>query len=195
MPADQQTEENDWQEVWDARIAALAPLLGEPTDKLYHAAFPMHLGGFADVLPFPHYVSGMTYVTADLTGQDVGQLPSSLGNYELMVCVREEPPRAADMISRLARYTCEAELEAGETMDLPDFFAGSVIKALLFAHPADQPVQFEFLGRHYGLLLCIGITAEELALRHASGSDALLALLRQRGVFPFTMLQRASVTP
>ena len=106
----------------------------------------MCLGGFADVLAFPQYVPGMTYVTADLTGEGVGQLPSSFGNYELMVCVREELSRAADLISRLARYTCEAELEAGETMDLPDFFPGSVIKALLFAHPSDAPVQFEFLG-------------------------------------------------
>ncbi|MBI3878653.1 MAG: suppressor of fused domain protein [Verrucomicrobia bacterium] len=137
----------------------------------------------------------MTYVTADLTGEDVGQLPSSLGNYELMVCVREELSRAADMISRLARYTCEAELEAGATMDLPDFFSGSIIKALVFAHPSDQPVQFEFLGQRYGLLLCIGITAEELAFGRSSGSDALLALLRQRDVFPYTVLQRESVTP
>jgi len=195
MPTDQQAEENEWQKVWDARIAALAPILGTPTDRVFHAPVPMYLGGFADVLPFPHYVPGMTYVTADLTGEDVGQLPSSLGNYELMVCVREELPRAADMISRLARYTCEAELEAGETMDLPDFFSESVIKALLFAHPADQPVQFEFLGTQYGLLLCIGITAEELAFRRANGSDALLAVLKQRGVFPYTVLQRESVTP
>ena len=154
----------------------------------------MCLGGFADVLAFPQYVPGMTYVTADLTGEGVGQLPSSFGNYELMVCVREELSRAADLISRLARYTCEAELEAGETMDLPDFFPGSVIKALLFAHPSDAPVQFEFLGRQYGLLLCLGITAEELAFRHASGFDALLALLRERGVFPYTILHRESVT-
>src|SRR5215831_9514891 len=104
MPTDQQAEENEWQKVWDARIAALTPILGKPADRVLHAPVPMYLGGFADVLPFPHYIPGMTYVTADLTGEDVGQLPSSLGNYELMVCVREELPRAADMISRLARY-------------------------------------------------------------------------------------------
>lgn len=155
----------------------------------------MYLGGFADVLPFPDYVPGFTYVTADLTGEDVGQLPTSLGNYELMVCVREESPRAADLISRLARYTCEAELEPGESMDLKDFFAGSVIEALLFTHPGEQPVEFECLGQRYGLLLCIGITGAELAFKHAHGAEQLLALLRERSVFPYTVLQRESVTP
>jgi hypothetical protein len=79
-------------------------------------------------------------------------------------------------------------------MDLPDFFRASVIKALLFAHPSEKPVQFELLGQRCGLLLCIGITAEELAIKRASGSDALLALLKQGGVFPYTVLQRESVT-
>jgi hypothetical protein len=194
MPTNPQTKKLEWQKVWDARISALTPLLGKPTDTIYHATVPMYLGGFADVLAFPGYVNGITYVTAELTGEKVGQLPSLLGNYELMICFREEHSRGADMISRLARYTCEAKLEAGATMDLADFFRGSVIKALLFAHPSDKPVQFELLGLPCGLLLCIGITAEELAVTRASGSDALLGVLKQRGVFPYTVLQRESVT-
>src|SRR6478736_80626 len=110
-------KQDDWQRTWEARIGALTPILGRPAETVYHATIPMYLGGFADVLPFPEFVRGMTYVTADLTGEDVGQLPTSLGNYELMICVRGELSRAADMISRLARYTCEAELEPGESMD------------------------------------------------------------------------------
>jgi len=118
MPTHRQIEKNDGQEVWDARIAALTPILGRPADTVYHAVVPFYLGGFADVLEFPNYAPGMTYITADLTGEDVGQLPSSLGNYELMICVRENLPRAADLISRLARCTCDSKLEAGDTMDL-----------------------------------------------------------------------------
>jgi hypothetical protein len=195
MPAHEQAEQGDWQKVWDARISGLTPILGRPADAVYHATVPMNLGGFADVLPFPGYVPGMTYVTADLTGEDVGQLPTSLGNYELMICVREELSRAADMISRLSRYTCEAKLEPGESMDLKDFFGDSVIEALLFTHPSEQPVVFEFLGQRYGLLLCMGITGAELAFKRAHGADQLLALLREHRVFPYTVLQRESVTP
>src|SRR4030095_5555182 len=195
MPTHEQSEENDWQKTWNARIAGLTSILGEPADLVYHAAVPLNLGGFADVLPFPSYVAGMTYVTADLTGEDVGQLPTSLGNYELMICVREEMSQAANMISRLARYTCEAELEPGETMDLPGFFKDSVIKALLFTYPSEQPLEFGFLGKRYGLLLCIGITEAELAFKKSNGSDQLTALLRQRSVFPYTELHRDSIIP
>jgi hypothetical protein len=42
----------------------------------------------------------------------------------------------------------------------------------------------------YGLLLCIGITKAELTFKHTNGSARLLALLRQHGVFPYTILQR-----
>lgn len=195
MSAPEQAKQDDWENVWNARVSALTPMLGRPADSVFHAPVPMYLGGFADVLSFPDYVPGMTYVTAELTGEDVGQLPTSLGNYELMVCVREESPRAADLISRLARYTCDAVLEPGESMDLQDFFDDSVIEALLFTHPGEQPLQFEFLGQRYGLLLCIGITGAELAFKQAHGAEQLLARLRERGVFPYTVLRRESVTP
>src|SRR5262249_47767131 len=120
--------------------------------------------------------------------------PTSLGNYELIICARQELQKAGDLISNLARYTCDAELEPGETMDLATFFGDSTIRALLFTHPRKQAVHFEFLGKRYGLLLCIGITAEELAFKQAHGADSLLALLREHGVFPYTTPDRPSVS-
>jgi hypothetical protein len=193
MPDTQQTENNEWQKIWDARIAGLKPILGRPTDTVLHAVIPFQLGGSADVLPFPDYMPGITYVTAEMTGEDVGQRPTTLGNFELMICTRQELRKAGDLISKLARYTCDAELEAGETMDLGTFFDDSTIRALLLTHPREQSVHFEFLGQRYGLLLCIGITVEELAFAQANGSDSLLTLLKQHGVFPYTTPDRPSV--
>jgi hypothetical protein len=115
-------------------------------------------------------------------------------DYELMICVKQELSKAADLVSKLASYTCEAELEPGETMDIGEFFGDSTLRALLFAHLKEPPPHFEFLGREYGLLLCIGITAEELAFCHANGSDRLLALLREQGVFPYTIPDRTSIS-
>ena len=193
MPDDPQTQDDEWQEIWDARIAALEPILGKPADTVLHAVIPFQLGGSADVLPFPDFAPGITYVTAEMTGEDVGQRPTTLGNYELMICATQEMQKAGDLISKLARYTCDAELEPGETMDIETFFGDSTIRALLFTHPREQPVHFEFFGQRYGLLLCIGITAEELAFKKAHGSKSLLALLRQHSVFPYTTPDRRSV--
>jgi hypothetical protein len=194
MPKQPQPEDDDYEEVWNARVAALTPILGTPGDKVWHAVIPFQLGGSADVLPFPEFVPGITFVTAEMTGVDSGQLPSTLGNYELMICANQQLEKAADLISRLARYTCDAVLEPGETMDLQTFFgSGSTIRALLFAHSNDEPIRFEFLGKRYGLLLCIGITADELAFKRANGSAKLLGLLKQHGVFPYTIPDRPSV--
>jgi len=193
MPEHSQGQTEDWEQIWNARIAALIPILGQPTNTVLHAIIPFQLGGSADVVPFPDHVPGMTYVTAEMTGENVGQRPSTLGNYELMICTRQELQKAGDLISKLARYTCEAELEPGETMDLGAFFGDSTLRALLFWHPGNEPAHFEFLGQRYGLLLCVGITAEELAFKKKLGSEDLVALLKAHGVFPYTIPNRPSV--
>jgi hypothetical protein len=135
----------------------------------------------------------MTYVTAELTGDDVGQKPNSLGNYELMICAEKENDLAVGLISKLARYTCDAKLEAGQTMDIGAYFKDASLRALLFAHPDDEPLYFDFLGQRYGLLLCIGITADELAFARLHGSAWLLESLKRHSVFPFTIPDRPSV--
>lgn len=193
MPDNPKERDDEWTRVWDARLAALTPILGQPGESVFHAVIPSEIGGAADVIPFPSYVHGMTYVTAELTGPGSAQHPTSLGNYELMICTRQELQAAAEFISNLASYTCQAKVEAGETMDIETFFADSTLRAVLFSHPGEYPVYFEFLGQRYGLLLCIGITAEELAFKQANGSQKLLALLRQHEIFPHTIPDRPSV--
>jgi len=193
MADETQTADSEWQSIWDARIAALTAILGRPADTVLHAVVPFQFGGSADVLKFPEHIAGITYVTAEMTGEEAGQHPTSLGNYELMICARQELQKAGDLISQLARYTCDTGLEAGETMDLGAFFGDSTIRALLFAHPREEPVYFEFFGQRYGLLLCVGITAEELAFGRSRGTGELLALLRQHQVFPYTTPDRPSV--
>ena len=192
MPEPKQADDDELSRLWDARIAGMKPILGEPSDETFHAPIPFYLGGFADVFLFPHFVPGMTYTTFDLTGWDMGQKPNSLGHYELMICVREELDQAAEMIARLSRSTCESKLEPGETMDIGEFLGDRSIRALLFTHPTEEPAQFEVLGQRCGLLLCVGITAKELAFKHRHGSDELLALLKDQGVFPYTVPDRPS---
>lgn len=150
-------------------------------------------GGTADVVPFPHHLQGSTYVTSELTGEDKGQLPNSHGNYELMICTRQELHTAADLIARLACYTCDAVLEPGQTMDIGEFFGDATLRALVFASPFDPPARFSVRGQDCSLLLCVGITTDELAFARAHGSEPLLARLRRHGVFPYSVPDRPSV--
>ena len=153
----------------------------------------MYLGGYADVVPFPYYLPGHTYVTADLTGEESGQPPNSFGNYELMVCTRTECARAPDLVSKLAKYTMTTVLEPGASMDLETYFGDSTLRGLIFAHPTDPPARFELEGQQCSLLLCLGITKEEMAFKHANGSAPLLERLRAADVFPYTIPDRPSV--
>src|SRR5579859_3732521 len=105
MPDVPEKKSDDGQRIWEARKAGLAQVFGQPSNMELHAVVPFFLGGFADVLAFPEYVPGVTYVTAEMTGEDTGQRPTAIGNYELMICARQELPKAGDLISKLARYT------------------------------------------------------------------------------------------
>jgi suppressor of fused protein SUFU len=154
----------------------------------------MEVGGSADVLIFKKFVRGFTYVTADLTGPLSSQKRSrALGNYELAICTRKNNTDAAALLARLAAFTLEMKFEPCETMDIGDALGTKTITALLFTHLAEKPVHFAFLKKKYGLMLCIGITQQEVLFTQKHGTDALLELLKKEKVFPYTMPDRKSV--
>ncbi|HKB03477.1 MAG TPA: suppressor of fused domain protein [Gemmataceae bacterium] len=180
------TGEDDWEAVWDARADALAAVLGPGHDQVYHARHPFALGGQADVIAFFHHLDGIVYVTAELTGKP----EASYADYELMVCHRSPQDWGPDLISRLAPYTQQAYIGAGESMDIDSATpAGSRIKALLF----NTYARFTLFGQENELRLCLGITKPELEFKLQHGAERLLGLLKRHGVYPFTDLERDSV--
>ena len=190
-----QHERHEWTERWNERMAAMERLLGPAEDMVYHAVIPLFLGGDADVVEFRQYIGGHCYVTSEMTG-DPEQNQSSLGSYELMLCTREPSRWAPNLISRLARYTYESVLEPGHTMDIgPALPEGSSASALLFAHPALTERSFTVTGIRSGILLCMTILPDELEYCFKYKSNALLRMLKQNGVFPFSDLNRPSVVP
>jgi len=179
-------EEDDTDEVWNARADALAKTLGSGHDDVYHAPHPFVLGGDAEVMAFYHHLKGAVYVTAELTAKP----GESYADYELMICHRDREDWGPSVISRLAPYTQEAYIDAGESMDIDQATPPtSRIKAFLF----DTYETFTLFGHANELRLCIGITKPELEFKLEHGSDKLLALLKKHGVYPFTDLERDSV--
>jgi hypothetical protein len=186
------TDEDEWGEWWDARVAALETILGPSDDMVGHAPVPFDLGadigGAADIIYFKNHLKGVVAVTSELIGHDE-QVPSDLGNYELMICHRDDEPWGANVISRLAYYTLEAKLNPGETMDIasavPD---DSTIAAFLFCDYGN----FKVRGRKAGLLLCVGITADELKACRAGKREKVEKALKAAQVYPFTDLGRNS---
>jgi hypothetical protein len=181
--------DDDLIDLWDARLPALESVLGKVDEMVWHAHVPFDEGGTADVVRFRHHVAGICYVTSELIGRD-DQVPSTLGNYELMLCTRQESNWAADLLSRLARYTTEVDLNPGDTMDLGDATPKkSTIAAFLYLEYA----KFQIQGRESGLLLCLGITADELEACQAGKRELVENELKKAGIYPFTDLYRKSV--
>jgi hypothetical protein len=183
------------QKWWDARVAALESVLGKCDGTVCYAPAPMHRQGFADVLRFRDYVkNGIAYVTCDLIGNPK-QVPNKWGHYELMICTRQESEWAPTLLSRLAQYTHEATLQPGDTMDIDDARPrDSSVAALLFARPDPPADSFSVLGTPAGIILCIGITADEFAACKNFGSGVMLRMLKDNDVYPFTDMKRESVT-
>ncbi len=184
---------DEWQMWWDARVAAIEGVLGKADGMVGHALIPFHLGadlgGAADVICFRKHVSGVVAVTSELIGFGE-QVPNQLGNYELMICQRDDVEWGASIISRLAHYTLQAALNPGDTMEIGSAVPeGSTVTALLFF----DYTRFKVRGRRAGLLLCIGITGDELKVCRAGRRVEVEEALKSAGVYPFTELTRKSV--
>ena len=128
-------------------------------------------------------------MTTDLTGKK--QTKSSNGNYELMICHKSSEIWGSNLISKLAYYTLESTLESGQTMDLGGNLLkqNSHIKALIF----DKYASFKLNGKKYGILLVIGITADELNWAKNNSGQKLIEKLKEKKVHPITDLNRASM--
>lgn len=174
-------------------MAALEALFGPSAEQVSHALVPFYFGydagGRADVIRFQNYVGGSVYVTCDLIGCD-NQIKNSLGNYELAICHRGKEIWGIDIISNLAFYTLDELLEPGDTMDIGQAVPkNSSLRGLLFLDFG----RFSVRDRHAGVLLCIGITADEIAVCRSGGRSTVEAELNAKGVYPYTDLQRKSV--
>ena len=181
---------DDFEVWWDARLAAMESVLGPSEDMVAHSPIPLFMGGAADVVFFKQHVDGVVSVTCELIGAE-DQPPNEQGAYDLAICTSEDDSEwAANLIAQLAAYTLETPLNPGDTMDIaPALPDGSTIAAFLYCDFG----RLKVCEQDAGLLLCLGITADELAACQENGSEQVLEALKLAGVYPFTMLSRDSV--
>lgn len=191
---DMSEDENaTWEALWTERLSALERLYGKSAEVVGHAVVPFDFGpddgGAADIVYFDQWTLGRLSITAELLGRD-DQVPSELGAYELAVCHRDDESWGPAIISKLAHYTLEVPLNPGETMDIGSVTPeGSTTAALLF----QELGRFEFRGQQAGVLLCIGITEEELSLCQDGKAEIVVEALKKAGVYPYTDLYRKPV--
>ncbi len=141
------------------------------------------------MLTFRTHVPGRIVATCELLGEET-QKRNLMGTYELAVAHRDDSDWGAKVISKLARYTCDAVVEPGQTMGI-----GSAVppKSTIAGFFFDDYQRFKFEGVDAGILLCIGLTADELSACQQGQRQRVYDALKSAGVFPYTDLFRASV--
>jgi len=178
---------DDLDAIWHTRAEAICEALGAGYSNVLHCPHPFTLGGNAEVLQFEDHIPGIVYVTVDLTGKP----DDTYADYELVICHRDKTTWGADIISRLAPYALKAYIAHGETMDIDDAApAESEIKAFIFVTYRT----FRMYEATYDLRLCVGITKSELQYKFDHGPELLIDKLKERGVYPYTDLERLSIS-
>lgn len=209
-----------WSEFRRAKQAALEKFLGPMDDVIGHAIVPFDAGGSVDLFFFPACRRGTVVVTMDLIDPN-GNGPQStqLGPYELVICTRlrrasayaidpetgEMSPDVDDerfalitgwfcrLLTAIARDALKAEIQPGDAYEFPAE-EGEPAHYVIFDRFDSGGQLFEVEGKKYGLLLCLEIFPSELEYAQTHGTEALIARLKEAGVYPYSDLDRQPVT-
>ena len=175
-----------------AHDSAMRDVLGDADDLVLSSPIPFFMGGPSGVATHRGHLDGVVYATIDLISvyPEERPEPNRQGAYELMIATRREDAGASALIGSLGPYALDAVMNPGETMDIgPATPGGATVSAFLFQDYA----RFEVDGTACGLLLCLGITEDELALCLDGRRAEVEAALRKSGIWPFTDWLRQSV--
>jgi len=189
----------------------LESVLGPMHNVVGHALIPFAVGGFVDMYYFCNALEGTAFVTMELIEPDgTGPVANSLGTYELIAATRKKYSitPAGDhkgnhtdfekigndvcgFLTCIGHYSRETKIEPGETCELPE--KDGEITYLLFDEYATNEKPFKIGDRRHGLLLCIQIFKSECDFARQNGGAALIAKLKEKGVYPYSDMDRKPV--
>jgi hypothetical protein len=193
---------------WDEKKSALMEqALGKPHNMVMHAIIPYVIGGALDLYYYhPDGFAGTAIATKELSelpGQ--GSSNDVFECYELVMFTRHpiNLDKAQDrkhpfgqahqnisaILNPIARYSAEATLNPNETCEFPSEMQKIGGKCLIFDGYPDYSEQRE----PFGLLAVIEIFRSELEFARQCGGSALLELLKKKGHYPYSDLDREPV--
>jgi hypothetical protein len=199
--------EEEYSRDHEQKQAGLEAVLGPMHDTVGHAFIPFQFGGAMDMYYFPQPGGGTAFATMELIEADgSGPKPSRIGVYELVAYTRhsvldarEESPfstierRMCGIFTTIGRHAYNAILNPLETAEVP-MGEGEPNRCLVFDEVKAGEAEFRIGDRKHGLLLCIEVFPQELAYARKEGTAALLGLLKEKGHYPFSDLDRQPVT-
>jgi len=192
---------------------AMKSILGEMYGLVGHAIIPFQIGGAVDMYYFPNTIEGTTFTTMELIEyENKGPIPNRNGMYELLAFTRhkinkqvgamaeqknDDPfekieRRICGIFTSIGNFSYQAKLEPGETCEIP-CGEGQENTCLLFDEYKKEGQEFKINGKKYGLLVCIEVFRSEMEYAMEKGSQALFKILKEKGYYPYSDLDREPV--
>ncbi len=186
--------DEETEDYFTSRQVALEEIFGPMDDTVKHALIPFdfgqEMGGGPHLYLYSNHISGTICTTAGMIGTP--QKQSDAGNFELMMAFPPgcETKFGENLIFQMAYYPQEASLNSGQTMGLPpQMTEGTNIDSIIF----DCYRRFKVGNIEAGLMLVVGISKAELEFKMEHSGSALIQLLKDNGVYPYTDLNRQSL--
>jgi len=197
--------EDEW---YRKKSTLMENILGQEHDMVMHALIPYYLGGTLDLYYYPFSVKGTGIATKELTfACEKSSNNTKYSKYELVMFTRhtvdldaaqdentpfgKEHGNISVILNHIAPYSAEAVLNPFETCEFPADMERVGGKCLIF--DSYEPDGVVPNNENFGMMLIIEIFRDEMAFAMKNGGAALINKLKEKGVYPFSDLNRPSV--
>ena len=205
---DDEFSDKEHEKYYELKNKGLEDVLGKQHDMVLHAIVPYQVGGPVDMYMFPNCIDGTAFVTMELIDiEGSGPVVNSLGTYELITYTKHDINCSEDdenqtefdkvslrlrhIMTSMGRYSEGAELKPKDTCEIPEDDEENI--CLLFQKNIKKNGIFNIGDKKHGLLLVIEIFRSECEYARENGSDKLVKLLKGKGYYPYSDMDRSPV--
>jgi hypothetical protein len=180
----------DYKQFYEQLFAPLEAEIGPIDEETIFAIIGFDVGGplSFNTIGAEQGKPNITYVSCELAVREE-QRPSSLGRYELL-CSCDDERWVRSILSELGRMSLSTTFGHGHTIDIGPLVGAEASLQGVWLE-AESCVTID--GETYAIFRVIGITRAEMEYKRSKGSEALVAALKNGGVYPHTMVHRVSV--
>jgi hypothetical protein len=190
---------------YEKKVKWISSLFGESHEGVYHAIIDYWMGGPVDMYMYPNHIPGMAFVTFDIASYCSKECkPNQLGYFEVAMFTRlkhddneksqfmKQMLRFRVIMTKTARYSTDAVLSPGNTMEIPlDEENKNIACVVIDYYPENNATIIENERLH--LLTLIEIHRSEMEYAMANGSEFLFTRLKEAGYYPYSDLDRQPV--
>ncbi len=205
-PQNEFTEE-EYNLDYEQKQKGLEDILGKMHDLVGHAIIPFSVGGAVDMYYFTNHIVGTGFATMELLEPDgSGPLKNRYGTYELVAFTKhkynnnEDTQTPFNLIERkicsifttVGFFSKQAVINPNETCEVPNG-EEEENTCLIFDIYEPESKKFKIGEREHHLLLCLQVFRSEMDFARKNGSEKVLKMLKDKGYYPYSDLDRQAV--